>query len=86
MQKVDLPICTACGEAPETVTHYLMDCRAYKNQRLILQDATQAGPGALSKLLGDPMMVKMLFRYIHKMQRFERTYGDLAITVEIEGK
>ncbi|KNZ74074.1 hypothetical protein J132_08245, partial [Termitomyces sp. J132] len=84
MYKVDSPLCPSCGDAPETVEHYLLLCQTYAQQRAELGKKVKMGPEALSELLGDPFAAKALFQFVHETRRFEATYGDLTINSEME--
>ncbi|KAG9089633.1 hypothetical protein FRC07_012284, partial [Ceratobasidium sp. 392] len=33
LQIADTPVCQHCGDAPETVAHYLLRCRSFSNER-----------------------------------------------------
>ncbi|KNZ75217.1 hypothetical protein J132_03938 [Termitomyces sp. J132] len=57
----DLPECTACHRAPETVEHYLLECQAHTRHRGKMHRVTGMGPDALPKLLSNPGTVGVLF-------------------------
>ncbi|KNZ80053.1 hypothetical protein J132_07933 [Termitomyces sp. J132] len=67
--------CDACHEAPETVEHFILECRAHDRHRREMRKTTGTTPEALSKLLSDADAVRVLFRYINSTRRFERPYG-----------
>lgn len=80
IQKADSPICAYCGNAPETVHHYLLECRAHDDSRRSMSKVVYPGPKAMSILLSDPNVITVLFTYIHATRRFERSFGDLSFT------
>jgi hypothetical protein len=61
---VKSPYCE-CGQGKETVEHYLLKCRKYKEQRKKLRK--EVGPGRMSveKLLGYPKLIKHTLEYVH---------------------
>ena len=77
---VDSPMCPYCGEAPETVTHFLIFCPEFALYRRQLR--RRVGPRVHLDLsiLGDSKRLPNLFRFIKASDRFELKYGDLDPT------
>jgi hypothetical protein len=67
---VDSPQCPACGDASETVEHYLLNCPAYAHERWALEKAIKHKPD-LKVLLGDGEASLMLNNYIKATHRFD---------------
>ena len=80
--KATTPTCTACGQADETVHHYLHRCRAYNRQRDKLQRALRRGAKCNRTLLASPKAMPALFKYIHDTQRFTRSFGNVLLPDE----
>ena len=69
--------CPTCGEAPETPTHFLLDCPTYAIHRAI-QFRTLGREGRkLSVLLNSKNALRPLFAYINATERFRRIFGLL---------
>ena len=75
--------CPTCGEAPETPTHYLLDCPTYAIHRAI-QFRTLGREGRkLAVLLNSKNALRPLFAFINATERFRRIFGLLP---ELEDK
>ena len=62
-----------CGYGKETVEHFLMECRKYKDQRKEMQKQLRRGLGAwgmrMERLLGDPKAIKHTMKYVQETGR-----------------
>ena len=63
------PYCE-CGYGKETVEHYLLECRKYKDQRKRLQKEVGGRKMKVGILLGDPTLIKNTMTYIRETRRF----------------
>ena len=68
--KRNTPYCD-CGYGKETVQHYLMECRNYREQRKKLRREAGAGKMKMERLLGDPKVIKYTLEYIKATNRLE---------------
>lgn len=82
----DSPLCETCHQAPETVDHLILECPAHDRHRGEMCRTTGTRPEAIGQLLSQEEAVKVLFRYIHRMQRFEKLYRDLHLAETTEEK
>ena len=64
------PYCQ-CGYGKETVEHYLLECKVYKEQRKCLKNKVGRGKMRVDLLLGDPKVVKHTLSHIEETGRFE---------------
>jgi len=65
------PYCE-CGYGKETVEHYLLECRKYKEQRKRLREAVGTGMMKTGTLLGDPTKIKHTMVYIKETGRMNK--------------
>ena len=65
----DNPKC-ACGDAIETVTHYLLRCGNYDEEREKLRKEVGMGSMRVEKLLGYPKLINHTLEYIKNTKRF----------------
>ena len=79
-KRVDKPNCPACGEADETITHFLLSCPSYAFEQWALarQVRKRKKHMTVETLVGDPEMVKPLANYIDSTGRFKNTPKDLG--------
>jgi len=70
------PYCK-CGYGKETVEHYLMECRRYKEQRKEIHKEICGSLGKwrikLERLLGDPKVIKHTLKFVKETARFKTT-------------
>lgn len=64
----DSPYCE-CGYGKETVEHYLLQCRTYKEERKKLRKEAGAGKMKIQVLLGNPKVLKHTMQYITNTKR-----------------
>ena len=69
--------CPTCAEAPETPTHYLLDCPAYGIHRAIHFRTLGREGRKLSVLLNSKTALRPLFAYVNATERFRRIFGLL---------
>ena len=69
-KRVDSPRCPACGEAEETVEHFLLHCPAYAHERWALEKAIKSKPD-LKTLLGNHKATLALKNYMEATNRFD---------------
>lgn len=62
------PFCE-CGYGKETVEHFLLECRKYKEQRKKLREAAGTGNMKVGILLGDPSKIRHTMAYIKETGR-----------------
>jgi hypothetical protein len=65
------PYCQ-CGYGKETVEHYLLECRNYREQRKKLRRETGTGKMRVEILLGDPKTIKHTLEYIKETGRLDK--------------
>src|SRR5438045_9296267 len=56
--------CCQCGHGKETVEHYLMECRNYREQMKKLRREAGTGKMRMEILLGDPKIWQLLGGYL----------------------
>ena len=66
----DTPYCE-CGYGKETVEHFLLECRRYKEQRRTLRREVGVGKMRVDRLLGDPMVIKKTLEYVKSTGRLK---------------
>ena len=64
------PYCQ-CGYGKETVEHYLLECRNYREQRKKLRREVGRGKMRMEILLGDPKIIKHTLEYIKETDRLD---------------
>src|SRR5947207_726504 len=64
------PYCE-CGTGKETVEHYLLECRRFKQQRKKMIRDIGKGRLNIERLLGQPQMIKHTIEFIKSTKRFE---------------
>jgi ribonuclease HI len=69
---VDSARCPACGTAPETVRHFLLECPIYAHERWILAKRLSGRKKTMTlrNLLGDEEASAAISNFIHASQRF----------------
>ncbi|KAL1678576.1 hypothetical protein EV122DRAFT_211832, partial [Schizophyllum commune] len=77
VKAVDSPLCTSC-RAPETVEHYLLHCRRFRQERHRLRLSMGRVPLKMTTLLGDPRYRTQLLTYVRDTGRFSQ-YTDMGI-------
>ena len=70
IQKVDSLICPNCLQYNETVIHYILHCKKYKEKRKTLFYKAGRDARNIGKLLSTPKLLPHLFRYIKHTGRF----------------
>jgi hypothetical protein len=60
-----------CVYGKETVNHYLLECRNYREQRKEPRKEARTGKMRTARLLGDPRLIKHILEYIHATDRLE---------------
>jgi hypothetical protein len=68
---VDDATCPGCGDAKETVHHFLMVCPKYEKARDQMRKKVGVGGMKLEKLLGDHRRIKDTLEFIEGTERFE---------------
>src|SRR5436190_19044708 len=64
------PYCQ-CGYGKETVEHYLLECRNYREQRKKLRREVGTGKMRVETLLGEQMTIKHTLEYIKETGRLD---------------
>lgn len=78
---VDSPFCSHC-HVPETVDHFLFQCRRFNTQRHSLRKSLGKAPLTRRSLLGGRGHVRELLRYVHDTRRFPLYENGLLIPAE----
>ena len=68
--KTNTPYCQ-CGYGKETVEHYLLECRKYREQRKKLRKEVGTVKMRVARLLGDTKVIKHTLEYIKTTGRLE---------------
>ena len=74
----DSPTCQQCNNAPETVSHFLLFCSKFANQRIQLTRAIRRDRALDLSILGNKKLLPALYRYIRDTNRFEDNFGNLS--------
>ncbi|PSR73744.1 hypothetical protein PHLCEN_2v10434 [Hermanssonia centrifuga] len=77
--RADTPTCQACGEAPETVPHYILYCPAFNHPRAAMSFELGDDARSLTSLFTNAGSLRSLFRYIHRTRRFEEQFGGMSL-------
>ncbi|KAL7277809.1 hypothetical protein ACG7TL_002174 [Trametes sanguinea] len=77
--KVDSADCPMCGEARETVLHYLLQCPGFAAARHRHLAPLGMGGVQLSKLLNSDDTMEPLFSFINATGRFRTVFGTVAM-------
>ena len=75
--KADSPICPCCNRHKETVDHLLLFCPAHRAARQAMVSAGGRDTTIKSKLLSKPTLMRHLFQYIARTNRWRTVYGDI---------
>ena len=67
---IDDPRCE-CGKGQETVTHYLLICERFKEERNKLREMVGVAGMRVRRLLGDPKLIRATIEYVQDTNRFE---------------
>lgn len=70
LRVVDTGVCPSCGDAPETVAHYLLRCRTYAAERHRHLSSNGLEFLNLSFLFSSPRALSPLFRFVEDSDRF----------------
>jgi tubulin alpha len=68
---IDDAICSRCGDAEETVKHFLLVCPIYERLRDGMRKEVGVGGMKMEKLLGDPRRIKDTVEFIESTERFD---------------
>src|SRR5579859_715365 len=68
---IDDAICRGCGEATETVQHFLLVCEKYERLRDKMRKEVGGGGVKMEKLLGDPRRIKETVEFIESTEQFD---------------
>ncbi|EJD32287.1 hypothetical protein AURDEDRAFT_77759 [Auricularia subglabra TFB-10046 SS5] len=71
------PTCDACGAAPESVWHFLLECRQHRPHRERMMHALGRGYDRLDTLLSTPSGIKAALKFIAATGRFSSSH-DVA--------
>ncbi|EJD40023.1 hypothetical protein AURDEDRAFT_70675 [Auricularia subglabra TFB-10046 SS5] len=77
IKKHDHATCDACGAAPESVRHFLLECPAYNPQRQRMMLALGRGYDRLDALLSTRTGIAATLKYAAATGRFKSSH-DLA--------
>ena len=67
---IEDPTC-ACGDAQETVTHFLLVCSLHEREQDKLRRKVGIGGMRVERLLGDPRRIKHTIEFIERVGRFD---------------
>jgi len=68
----------------ETVEHYLLFCPAHGDAHQEMNRRGGQTTKEKAKLLSDPNLLRHLFRFIAKSERFLTIYGDYTNPIDLE--
>ena len=68
---IDDATCLGCGDAKETVRHFLLVCQKYERSRDEMRKKVGVGGMRMEKLLGDPRRIKDTVEFIKSTERFD---------------
>jgi hypothetical protein len=68
---VDDATCPGCGDAEETVHHFLMVCLKYERLRNKMRKEVGVGGMKMEKLLGDSRRIKETAEFVERTERFD---------------
>jgi ribonuclease HI len=68
---IDDATCPGCGDAPETVKHFLLVCRKYERLRDRMRKEVGAGGMRVEQLLGDTRRIQHTANFIESTERFD---------------
>ncbi|KAJ3780189.1 hypothetical protein GGU10DRAFT_279779, partial [Lentinula aff. detonsa] len=77
IKKVDTHTCPCCKRHPETVFHYLIQCRTHCTHQDQLRQQIGQRNMNLAALLMEKSLLKHLFQYIDETKQFHYILGDL---------
>lgn len=77
IKKHDHPTCDACGAAPESVRHFMLECPAHALQRQPMMLSLGRGYDRLDMLLSTPTGIAATIKYARATRRFDSSH-DLA--------
>ena len=69
--------CPTCGEAPETVYHYLVECSTYSLHRAVHFAGLGRADRNLKHLLTSDRALRPLLEYINATERLRHVFGAL---------
>jgi len=70
------PTCLQCNSHPETVSHYLLHCSKFGEQRRHLIRELKPGIQLDLSILGDKQNLPALFKFINGTNRFAESHGN----------
>src|SRR5438045_2280639 len=68
---IDDAICPGCGDAKETVQHFLLVCQKYERERDRMRKMVGVGGMKMEKLLGDTRRIQYTVEFIDRTRRFD---------------
>src|SRR5277367_6978272 len=68
---IDNAICSGCGDAKETVQHFLLVCQKYERVRDRMKKMVGVGGMKMEKLLGDSRRIQYTVKFIESTGRFD---------------
>ncbi|EJD43444.1 hypothetical protein AURDEDRAFT_66433, partial [Auricularia subglabra TFB-10046 SS5] len=77
IKRHDHPTCDACGTAPESVRHFLLECPQYRLQRERMRHSLGRGYERLDALLSTTTGIAAVLKYTAATGRFKDSH-DLA--------
>ncbi|EIW59062.1 uncharacterized protein TRAVEDRAFT_122293 [Trametes versicolor FP-101664 SS1] len=75
--KASSATCPTCGEAPETVQHYLLACPTYSLHRAVHFAPLGFSGRTMSALLNAKTSLRLLFNYVNATGRLRSAVGAL---------
>jgi ribonuclease HI len=71
INRINDATCIGCGDAKETVQHFLLVCQKYERLRDGMRKKVGVGGMKMEKLLGDPRRIKATVEFIESTERFD---------------
>ena len=69
--------CPTCGEAPETVYHFLVECSTYSLHRAVHFSPLGRSDRTLKALLTKDRALRPLLEFVNATGRLRRVFGEL---------
>ena len=70
INRINDATCIGCGDAKETVQHFLLVCQKYERLKDGMRKKVGVGGMKMEKLLGDPRRIKDTVKFIESTERF----------------
>ena len=79
------PACPTCGEAPETVYHFLVECSTYSLHRAVHFAPLGRADRTLKRLLTSERALRPLLEFVNATGRLRPVFGALSTIPQEDG-